>query len=140
MTSSVMSICACVIRSFSSPRNGLSVPKASEWRTTSTAGAPASAAIASFIPATTSARFSASAAFTFQKIARPPAASISPAIRSTFGSVARRSRWTPKTFRPAFARATEAASPNPEDAPRTRAQFRFGSDMARIIGTALSPV
>ena len=140
MTSSVMSICACVIRSFSSPRNGLSVPKASEWRTTSTAP-PDSAAIASFIPAIDLRPLLGVGGIHVPED-RPAARGLDLRRRSapTFGRVARRSRWTPKTFRPALARATEAASPNPDDAPRTRAQFRFGSDMARIIGTALSPV
>ena len=46
-------------------------------------------------------------------------------MRSTFGSVARRSRCTPKTLRPPRASASEAASPKPEEAPRTSAQLRL---------------
>jgi hypothetical protein len=47
-----------------------------------------------------------------------------------------RSRWTPNTFQPARARWSEQASPNPEDAPRTRAQrvaasFAKAGDISR---------
>ena len=131
MTSSVMSIWARAIRSAgASARNGLSVPNASEWRTTSIPARAPSASRTFAISAIASARLSSSAAFMLKKTGRPPAAVIAAVIRSTFGCVALRSRWTPKTFRPACARASDAASPNPDEAPRTRAQERFEA-MAR---------
>src|SRR5438067_1431289 len=63
-----------------------------------------------------------SAALTLKKRASRPRPLISVVMRSTLGSVALRSRWTPKTFMPARARARLTASPKPEEAPRTRAQ------------------
>ena len=57
----------------------------------------------------------------FMKIACRPIPRISEAIRSALGSVPLRSRWTPKTFIPARASATEAEPPNPLDAPRIKA-------------------
>ena len=126
MTSSVMSIWACAMRSAgASARNGLSVPKASEWRTTSIPARVPSASRILPISAIVSARLSSSAALMLKKTGRTPQAAISAVIRSTFGCVALRSRWTPKTFRPARARARDVPSPNPDEAPRTRAQERF---------------
>src|SRR5689334_21792936 len=43
-------------------------------------------------------------------------------MRSTFGSVAWRSKWTPTTFIPAWANLSAAASPNPLEAPKISAQ------------------
>ena len=73
------------------------------------------------IAAITSLRLASSAAFTLKNSALRPAAAISATIRSAFGCVDFRSRWTPKMFQPAFASAIEHASPKPDEAPRTRA-------------------
>src|ERR1017187_6567432 len=133
MTSTVMSIWAFEIRSpCSAARKGFRVPKASECMTTSTPAPRPSASRIFAISARASALFSSSAAFMLKNTGRLPAASISCVMRSTFGCVARRSRCTPKTLRPARAKASEAAPPKPEEAPRTRAQLR-GVVMRRIL-------
>ena len=127
MTSSVISICGLAIAfSRGSAKNGFRVPKASECRRTETRASAGSAPQVFWIAAMTSARFSSSAAFTLKNSARRPAARISATIRSALGCVPLRSRWTPKMFQPAFASASEHASPNPEEAPRTRAQRECG--------------
>ena len=70
----------------------------------------------------TSARRAASAALTLKNSAWRPSRRTSAAIRSAFGSVALRSRWTPTIDMPASASASAVASPNPDDAPRISAQ------------------
>ena len=125
MTSTVMSIWAFeILSAASAARKGFRVPNASECMTTSTPALRPSASRTFAIAARASALFSSSAAFMLKNTAREPAASIPWVTRSTFASVARRSRCTPKTLRPPRASASEAASPKPEEAPRTRAQLR----------------
>ena len=100
---------------------GTSVPNASECMNTRTwASAPCSLSVCRIDDSTT-ARFSASAAFVLKKTARRPSASTSATTRCALGSVERRSRWTPKTFMPLRASSTAAAAPNPLDAPRMSA-------------------
>src|SRR6476659_269598 len=142
MTSSVISSCGLEIApSRASAKNGFSVPKASECRTTETRASGGSAPQVSLITATTSPRLPSSAALTLKNSARRPIDAISATIRSALACVALRSRWTPKTFQPALARASEQASPKPEEAPRTRAQRGwFSEDKApRILTDPPSP-
>ena len=123
MTSRVISIWGLLIAfSRGSAKNGFSVPNASECSSTETRDSGGSPPQASRIFATTSALFPSSAALTLKNSARRPAPRISAAMRSAFACVPLRSRWTPKTFHPAFASAIEQASPNPDEAPRTTAQ------------------
>src|SRR5256712_9577126 len=123
MTSTVMSIWARVATSFASaPTISLSVPKASECSSTRSVPIPPLSFSVRSMAATTSPRLASSAAFTLKKSARRPRASIDATTRSALGSVARRSRWTPKTSRPAPASAVAVAPPKPEEAPSTSAQ------------------
>src|SRR4249920_4212363 len=133
MTSSVISSWALEIEASRVSANiGFNVPKAREWSKTETRDSGGSAPQVVWIAATTSARLVSSAALTLKNSARRPAAAISATIRSALAWVALRSRWTPKMFHPAFARAREHASPNPEEAPRTTAQRdRFSEDKVR---------
>jgi hypothetical protein len=119
ITRSVMSICASV--SISSPTNGRSVPNASECIRIPTSSPSVSVPR---ISSSAASRFSESAALMLKKRAETPAASMSFTIPSTCGSVLRRSRCTPKIGYPAPASARAAASPNPLEAPRMRAQRR----------------
>src|SRR5262245_18741727 len=132
MTSSVISSCALEIDASRESANiGFNVPKASEWRRTPTRDSCGSDPHVVRIAATTSARLASSAALTLKNSARRPEAAISATIRSALACVALRSRWTPKMFHPAFASASEHASPNPEEAPRMTAQRdRFSNDKA----------
>src|SRR5262249_45290739 len=133
ITSRVISSCALLIEASRDSANiGFRVPKASEWRRTETRDSGGASPHVVLIAATTSARLASSAALTLKNSARRPVAAISATIRSALAWVALRSRWTPKTFHPAFARAIEQASPNPEEAPRTTAQRgRTSDDKAR---------
>src|SRR5882724_3928359 len=138
MTSRVMSIWALVTASFmGSATKSLRVPKARECRSTRSWPSASRPRRMRSISVATSARFSSSAALTLKKWASRPPARISPTMRSTLGRVARRSRCTPNTLRPARASAKLVASPKPEDAPRTKAQpdSRTGS----TVGEAISP-
>jgi hypothetical protein len=121
-----------------SPKNGFRVPNARECSTTDTRHSAASPPQEREIAATTSERFASSAALTLKNSAFRPAAAISATIRSAFGWVDLRSRWTPKTFQPAFARAIEHASPKPDEAPRTRAHRERVSPVktARMLARA----
>src|SRR5262249_9524563 len=85
-------------------------------------------------------RRSASAALTLKKCARRPSASMPATTRSAAGSVARRSRWTPKTSRPLAASASAVAAPKPEDDPSTSAQpvrrIGAGASIMRVGGNS----
>src|SRR5882724_8840788 len=140
MTSRVMSIWALVTASFmGSATKSLRVPKARECRSTRSWPSASRPRRMRSISVATSARFSSSAALTLKKWASRPPARISPTMRSTLGRVARRSRCTPNTLRPARASAKLVASPKPEDAPRTKAQpdSRTGSTVGEAISAAI---
>src|SRR5881628_952663 len=74
------------------------------------------------ISTATSVRFSSSAALVLKNRTSRPSAWISATTRWALGRVDLRSRCTPKIWQPARARARLVAAPNPEDAPRIRAQ------------------
>src|SRR5437762_7994968 len=118
-----MSIWILLTASFiGSATNRRRVPKAREWSMMRSWPISFRSRRVRSISTATSVRFSSSAALVLKNRTSRPSAWISATTRWALGRVDLRSRCTPKIWQPARARARLVAAPNPEDAPRIRAQ------------------